>query len=67
MASAKKQQEKVIREKAIRQHIEDYAAPLPPDITFPTPFAGIRILPQLPHNAQYDYLRCLSSFWNLYS
>lgn len=64
----KKQQEKVIREKAIHQHIEDYAAPLPPDITFPTPFAGIRILPRLPHNAQYDYLtKVIKDLYDIYT
>lgn len=52
----KKHQDKINREKAIRQHMEDYAAPLPPDVTIPTPFAGIRVLPELPHNAQYDHL-----------
>lgn len=57
-------QEKIEREKSIRRHFEDYAAPLPPDVILSTPFAGIRVLPQLPHNAQYNHLTAVVK--NLY-
>lgn len=64
----KKHQDQIKREEEIRQHIEDYAAPLPPDIILPTPFAGIRILPQLPHNAQYDNLtEVIKALYDVYT
>lgn len=64
----KKQQDEIIREKAIRRHIQDYAAPLPSNVTLPTPFAGIRILPQLPHNAQYEHLtKVIKDLYEVYA